>query len=74
MSMLIHIGKTSLKVKHPSLTSESKLYTIFLIKMSNFGAEAERSYRIWRCEADNVLKDVLNFTRYSFSKTDILRA
>ena len=39
--------------------------------MSNFGAEDERSYIIWHCEAEIVFKDVLNtgnyFTWYSFS-------
>ena len=32
------------------------IHSVFFIRMSNFGAEAERSYVILRFEAGNVLK------------------
>ena len=35
-------------------------YTLFSIRTSNFGAEAERSYIFLRFEAENVLKTFLN--------------
>ena len=37
------------------------LHSVFFIRTSNFGAEAERSYIFLRFEAENVLKMFLNY-------------
>lgn len=39
--------------------------TLFFIRTSNFGAEAERSYFFFRFEAENVLKTFLSTTTQS---------
>ena len=41
-------------------------YTLFFfIRTSNFGAKAERSYILYRFEAENVLKMFLNYMVYT---------
>ena len=45
--------------------TKHRLHSVFLIRTSNFGAEAERSYIFLRFEAENVLKMFLNYMVYS---------
>ena len=40
-------------------------YTVFFIRTSNFGAEAERSYIFLPFEVENVLKMFLNYMLYT---------
>jgi len=47
-------------------------HTLFFIRTSNFGAEAERSYIFLRCEAENVLKMFLNLHDIVYSKTIVM--
>ena len=42
-----------------------QVHSVFFIRMSNFGAEAERSYIFLRFEAENVLKMFLNYMVYT---------
>ena len=41
------------------------LHSVFFIRTSNFGVEAERSYIFLRFEPENVLKAVLNYLVYT---------
>ena len=52
-------------VKHLRRRQGSLQYTLFFIRTSNFGAEAERSYIFLRFEAENVLKMFLNYMVYT---------
>ena len=47
---------------------ETLLYTFFLIRTSNFGAKAERSYFFLRFESENVLN---MFLKYRLSSTTL---
>ena len=42
-----------------------RIHSVFFIRTSNFGAEAERSYIFLRFEAENVLKTFLNYMVYT---------
>ena len=42
-----------------------QVHSGFFIRMSDFGAEAERSYIFLRFEAENVLKMFLNYMVYT---------
>ena len=45
--------------------SVTVVHSVFFIRTSNFGAEAERSYIFLRFEAENVLKMFLNYMVYT---------
>ena len=42
-----------------------RIHSVFFIRTSNFGAEAERSYILLRFEAENILKMFLNYMVYT---------
>ena len=43
-------------------------FLLYFIRTSNFRAEAERSYKFLRCEAENVLKMFLNLRGVAFQE------
>ena len=64
----IHVSR-----KHKLIKLE--VHSVLVVRTSNFGAEAERSYVLLRFEAENVLKMFLNYmvhtTCFSGPLTDL---